>query len=315
MAQFREFINIVSQSNEKNYRQSIGMMCGNIASIVEHLRDIMIVANEIEDVEPWVQDKVSRSFEEVSSVWRSIMGHEMVTEGEETAMLMASTRAMVRYLHDIVTCLRTHDVDIDPWMLDKMARASENIQSVWTYLVEYQDDEVADQDVEWDMIDEAVHKHEALDKALWSRAKSEAKKRYDVYPSAYANGWAVKWYKDHGGKWKTIEGEIIEDLLFQKKPKDRSLSVSEDLKHWFNQKWVDISRTNKDGKHPACGDSAGSGERGKDGQRAYPKCRPAVSAAHMSDKDKKSATRRKRDVENGPEGDRKLPNWVKTKAD
>jgi hypothetical protein len=23
-----------------------------------------------------------------------------------------------------------------------------------------------------------------------------------VYPSAYANGWAAKWYKSHGGGWK-----------------------------------------------------------------------------------------------------------------
>jgi hypothetical protein len=37
---------------------------------------------------------------------------------------------------------------------------------------------------------------------LWSRAKSLAKKKFKVYPSAYANGWAAKWYKKHGGGWK-----------------------------------------------------------------------------------------------------------------
>lgn len=42
---------------------------------------------------------------------------------------------------------------------------------------------------------------------LWSRAKSEAKKRFDVYPSAYANGWAAKWYKEHGGGWKSKADE------------------------------------------------------------------------------------------------------------
>ena len=39
--------------------------------------------------------------------------------------------------------------------------------------------------------------------ALWSRAKSLAKSKFDVYPSAYANGWAAKWYKSKGGGWKT----------------------------------------------------------------------------------------------------------------
>lgn len=42
---------------------------------------------------------------------------------------------------------------------------------------------------------------------LWSRAKAEAKKRFDVYPSAYANGWAAKWYKERGGGWRTKKNE------------------------------------------------------------------------------------------------------------
>jgi hypothetical protein len=40
------------------------------------------------------------------------------------------------------------------------------------------------------------------DPALWSRAKAAAKKKFKVYPSAYANAWAAKWYKEKGGKWK-----------------------------------------------------------------------------------------------------------------
>lgn len=43
--------------------------------------------------------------------------------------------------------------------------------------------------------------------SLWSRAKAEAKKRFDVYPSAYSNGWAAKWYKARGGAWKTAPKE------------------------------------------------------------------------------------------------------------
>ena len=38
--------------------------------------------------------------------------------------------------------------------------------------------------------------------SLWSKMKSRAKAKFDVYPSAYANGWAAKMYKDAGGKWK-----------------------------------------------------------------------------------------------------------------
>jgi len=38
---------------------------------------------------------------------------------------------------------------------------------------------------------------------LWSRAKALAKQKFDVYPSAYANGWAAKWYKSKGGTWSS----------------------------------------------------------------------------------------------------------------
>jgi hypothetical protein len=50
--------------------------------------------------------------------------------------------------------------------------------------------------------------------SLWSKAKSLAKQKFDVYPSAYANGWAAKWYKSKGGTWsKSAEYgmEVMED--------------------------------------------------------------------------------------------------------
>ena len=37
----------------------------------------------------------------------------------------------------------------------------------------------------------------------WSQAKAAAKAKYKVYPSAYANGYAAKQYKEMGGTWKT----------------------------------------------------------------------------------------------------------------
>lgn len=49
--------------------------------------------------------------------------------------------------------------------------------------------------------------------SLWSKAKSMAKQKFDVYPSAYANGWAAKWYKSKGGTWRKAEYgmEVMED--------------------------------------------------------------------------------------------------------
>ena len=43
--------------------------------------------------------------------------------------------------------------------------------------------------------------------SLWSKMKSRAKSKFDVYPSAYANGWAAKEYKKAGGGWKSVSEE------------------------------------------------------------------------------------------------------------
>lgn len=45
--------------------------------------------------------------------------------------------------------------------------------------------------------------NEPTNPELWDRAIAAAKAKYDVYPSAYANAFASKWYKDKGGNWKT----------------------------------------------------------------------------------------------------------------
>lgn len=43
------------------------------------------------------------------------------------------------------------------------------------------------------------------DPELYARVKAEAKKKFDVYPSAYANGWLVAEYKRRGGKYKVAK--------------------------------------------------------------------------------------------------------------
>lgn len=43
---------------------------------------------------------------------------------------------------------------------------------------------------------------EPADKELYNRVKREAKEKFDVYPSAYANAWLVREYKKRGGKYK-----------------------------------------------------------------------------------------------------------------
>ena len=46
------------------------------------------------------------------------------------------------------------------------------------------------------------------DPALWKKAIAKAKAKFDVYPSAYANAWASKWYKGEGGTWSVKKEEV-----------------------------------------------------------------------------------------------------------
>jgi hypothetical protein len=47
-----------------------------------------------------------------------------------------------------------------------------------------------------------VEKNVPTKPSKWAYYKAQAKKKFDVYPSAYANGWAAKKYKAAGGGWR-----------------------------------------------------------------------------------------------------------------
>jgi hypothetical protein len=54
-------------------------------------------------------------------------------------------------------------------------------------------------------------KGEPSNKELYARIVSEAKRKFDTYPSAYANGWVVQEYKRRGGKYNVSKSEGQDD--------------------------------------------------------------------------------------------------------
>ena len=59
-------------------------------------------------------------------------------------------------------------------------------------------------------------KNKPTNKKLYERVKAAAKRKFKVYPSAYANAWLVREYKKRGGGYKTVS---------EKKPKRRKASA------------------------------------------------------------------------------------------
>lgn len=85
-------------------------------------------------------------------------------------------------------------------------------------------------------------------KKLYEQVVSDAKKRFRVWPSAYASGWVVRRYKELGGTYQP-----------EKKNGDTTT-----LDRWFRQQWVDVCEL------PLivpCG-------RPKASRENYPYCRP-----------------------------------------
>lgn len=68
-------------------------------------------------------------------------------------------------------------------------------------------------------VEQLEEKNAPTNPGLWSRAKALARSKFDVYPSAYANGWAAKWYKSKGGDWKTVSEET--EQLEEGRPSQR----------------------------------------------------------------------------------------------
>lgn len=65
-----------------------------------------------------------------------------------------------------------------------------------------------------------------LNKDIYSKATREAKKRFAVYPSAVANAWVVKRYKDLGGKYKRTakKGKTLSRSIAKWKRRSRKSS-------------------------------------------------------------------------------------------
>ena len=134
---------------------------------------------------------------------------------------------------------------------------------------------------------------------LCPKGKAAAKRKFDVYPSAYANMYASAVCSGKikpGGKKKTKKKK--------KKKKIYRAATGGGLRKWVSEKWVDIGAPKKDGKFQPCGR-----KNAKTSKRKYPKCVPLAKAKRMTASQKTSAVKRKRAKAQGVGG---KPTFVKT---
>jgi hypothetical protein len=86
------------------------------------------------------------------------------------------------------------------WAQDHIAEAKNNMDQVFDFLMNEKEGEDHSDDMM--MSEGRKKKNVATNKKLWQQSLAWAKQRYEVCPSAYCNGAAVKRYNSKGGKWK-----------------------------------------------------------------------------------------------------------------
>jgi ElaB/YqjD/DUF883 family membrane-anchored ribosome-binding protein len=91
------------------------------------------------------------------------------------------------------------------WAQDHISEAKNNMDQVFDFLKnEMEGGSDYEEEEDEDMIEEGRKKKRnvATNKKLWQQSLAWARQRYEVCPSAYCNGAAVKRYNSKGGKWK-----------------------------------------------------------------------------------------------------------------
>ena len=101
--------------------------------------------------------------------------------------------------HDMVEDILDHGHD---WAQDHISEAKNNMDQVFDFLMNETENDGMEMDVDNDVV--MMEGRKKTGTPLCARGKASAKAKYDVYPSAYANGHAVQVCK---GKIKGLDGK------------------------------------------------------------------------------------------------------------
>ena len=154
-------------------------------------------------------------------------------------------------------------------------------------------------------------------KKLYNKIKSETKRKFKVWPSAYASGWLVKEYKKRGGNYKSTRKSRRKSTRKSRRKstkksrrkstkksrrkstrKSRRKSTKKSrrksrmkfsqknksgLSRWFAEEWIDVCKLPRIVK---CGR-----KNSRNSKRMYPYCRPRYKITSKSPRIARSLSR------------------------
>ncbi len=205
-------------------------------------------------------------FTKEQTVWHGVDGFKRIVVRDEY-ILHGSPRPHYDFVYSYI------DLEVDEELSDDLAKCSGSI------LIDHLKNEVGARC--GSLTANAVTLNFCLDVVAGRTmpTKEEYERRIVEMKEMFADGkkWTVDWWPDEAGDADPENPFYAED-------------ITEDLRDWFKQKWVNIGKKRKDGSYAPCGSS------GK--KSGYAKCVPLSKARSMSKKEKESAVRRKRAAQN-----------------
>ena len=212
MKKFRELTkNMYEEKKDKydegEYDQEGDMAKSDLRSIMANAKRLHDMIEDDDNLPEWVQSKITKAEDYISTV-----ANYMAAEMSEETKLQESGGPVL---------YKKGDDHIEKYGEDSFALYKNGKKSKYYTSLEAAKEAMNEE------VEELDEKNVPTNPELWSRAKSLARSKFDVYPSAYANGWASKWYKEKGGNWKSVsedtkmKEEVVQEGQMKRMATDR----------------------------------------------------------------------------------------------
>ena len=221
--------------DEGEYDQEGDMAKSDLRSIMANAKELHDMIDDADNLPEWCQNKITLAEDYISTVANYLTaemneevktvtvkhktsGKELVVSPEKAKQLKPQGYHLVKeedaYSKDRYAVKNGKAVKDNP-----THKGSSNYKDQPHHVYATSAEEALKKHMKKEEVEQIDEKNEPTNPSLWSRAKALARSKFDVYPSAYANGWASKWYKSKGGSWRSVSEEVeqIEEAIEVKK--------------------------------------------------------------------------------------------------
>jgi len=242
MKKFKELKLMTEEKKDKydegEYDQEGDMAKSDLRSIMANAKELHDMIDDADNLPEWCQNKITLAEDYISTVANYLtaeMNEEVKTvtvkhktSGKELVVSPEKAKQLKpQGYHPVKEEIEQIDEE-DAYSKDRYAvkngkavkdnpthKGSSNYKDQSHHVYATSAEEALKKHMKKEEVEQIDEKNVPTSPEKWAQAKAQAKAKFDVYPSAYANGWAAKKYKAMGGGWKSVS-EAKEEPPFDK---------------------------------------------------------------------------------------------------